>query len=282
MTKLVWVTDTDGNLKRVVEVIHFMEADRTGVVYEHNWRQAWIKETLKPGDLVLCDDGYVTGVRRVAYGRAFRFLHLDTGTFRLPDVQKNEHYKYEDPSSLRGVHITTQPVRAPFKTAEVDRHMLKLRAVARYYISNGFDLQAAWYRIFRRGLKKHKKTKAVFKSDRWRIALSIEAKRYFEKAHVTPTNVIQELYRRMCETEDNREALLLGHEIMRYHPDFEPNDMPLGGGRGNGLKDLKAKAWLGDATIVQAALNEANPVPSDKASQVDESAAEGGSDEVSD
>lgn len=92
--------------------------------------------------------------------------------------------------------------------------------------------------------------------------MATEAKRYYDEAGITPTNVIQELFRRMQETDDNREALLLGHEIMRYHPDFEPNDMPMVSGRGSrGVLPLKAKAWLGDATIVKGIIDEPKDRP---------------------
>jgi hypothetical protein len=254
----IYVTNSKGELLRIVKSEHYMEADRLGHEYVGDWRSMWMSRMLKPGHMMCCDDGYIVRIIKVDY--KMDLLVLETGTWRIPRVKNEIARKYHNPVKLKQFQITSNPCLFVDheRIAIVDKKILMYRRIAKRYLQNGFDFAEAWTKVTYRPSDLKTIGREIFKSDKWRLALSAEAKKYYEMAGVTPGLILKQLYDRMCaEDTPNQDAITIGKLLLRHHPDMEPNDIPE---LKQASKGPSGRIWIGDAAFAES-VSEKNTVP---------------------
>lgn len=132
----VYVTNSNGELVRVVRCYTPQEANLRNIPYIEHWREALLAETIKPNDNLLVDDGYIVPVLSVGYG-VRPFIMLATSKYCIPrDIDINDFFITSKPHW----HKITRVPAICFKEQQN-----RMRAVVVRYLNNGFDKVKAYY-----------------------------------------------------------------------------------------------------------------------------------------
>lgn len=255
-TRTVFITDTIGSLVKTIVVESYLEADIIGTIYRKNWRADYVSGILRPGQYILCDDGYVSKVTRVGYNHRGKFIEIETGLWKFPNMAAEKLPKFLDEYTITTApHFKLDPDGSDPTLKIISDKMLKYRKLAKNYLAT-FDRDTAYMMTYKPTDKGHHKNRnTVFADHQFRYVLMSEATRFFEKAGVPPEVILDMVNRKVAEDGDVEQHLAWMKLYSRMHPDMELKDE---NGKKHGMIDLgdsgggaNTNFYLGDANYVQ-------------------------------
>ncbi|KKN78336.1 hypothetical protein LCGC14_0351950 [marine sediment metagenome] len=199
------------------------EADKNGVPYHQDWKEAYILNELKSGDYVLTEEGHVIPTIEVKYG-SFPLVRTPTGSFN-PDNKYGLTYKeskdrraFEKRSDEGAREDNPGLCRAAWHFA---RYGDPTKAYLFAYCNTHWISKMSKEQIEKR---------AGYMCRRVRFArlYMVELSKHFEEAGVTPAQLLKNIRDRVINPKEKYENVEKGTKLLlALHPDFREQVIPM-------------------------------------------------------